>query len=461
MLVVVAALVSFLPAPSQPGPHTHTRVVCPPRVALISCNHQSPQGHAQSLGLRLARSLVTSALCVSLAGAPCALQASDVAAPTDGIAIVREVVTLLDKYFLDRTFNGVDLSRQLQQLESRELLTEQQALEESTRIVKSLGDRYSRVMTPTQAVKLGKYDVTGVGMNLVISDDGAVKVGAVPPAESDAAQLGVGFGDTVLSINGRSAQGMTSFDALEAIQSDGDVVLMRLKSTDGGGERDVALRKQFQTRNPVSYRMFATDDGVRIGYIKLSEFNAQCKRRVREAVTQLEGGGASAIVLDLRGNGGGVLDGALGIAGLFLEKPLVLYVTDANGSMQPLYSREPLLARDVPLQVWVDAGTASSAEVLASALHDNCRASVVGGVTYGKGVIQGVFGLSDGGALIQTVASYSTPAREAINKRGVTPDEKRTFVSDVLGSSFVDADLKQANFGRRACSALPPISSQQ
>ena len=86
---------------------------------------------------------------------------------------------------------------------------------------------------------------------------------------------------------------------------------------------------------------------------------------------------------------------------------------------------------------------------------------MVGGVTYGKGVIQGVFGLSDGGALIQTVASYSTPAREAINKRGVTPDEKRTFVSDVLGSSFVDADLKQANFGRRACSALPPISSQQ
>ena len=156
----------------------------------------------------------------------------------------------------------------------------------------------------------------------------------------------------------------------------------------------------------------------------------------------------------MRGNGGGVLDGALGIAGLFLEKPLVLYVTDANGSMQPLYSREPLLDRSVPLQVWVDAGTASSAEVLAGALHDNCRASIIGGTTYGKGIIQGVFGLSDGGALIQTVASYATPAREPINKIGIQPDVKRTFVSDVLGSSYVDADIKLATFGKRTCPAI-------
>ena len=140
-------------------------------------------------------------------------------------------------------------------------------------------------------------------------------------------------------------------------------------------------------------------------------------------------------------------------------------MTDANGSMQPLYSREgELIATEVPLQVWVDKGTASSAEVLAAALRDNCRASLVGGTTYGKGVIQGVFGLSDGGALIETVASYSTPSREQINLRGVTPDAKRTFISDVLGASFVEADVsalsRPADYrsSAKACAAPPKLS---
>ena len=177
---------------------------------------------------------------------------------------------------------------------------------------------------------------------------------------------------------------------------------------------------------------------------------------MRDAIISLEKTGATRIVLDLRGNGGGVLDGALGIAGLFLERPLVLFVTDANGSMQPLYSREPVLDASVPLQVWVDQGTASSSEVLAAALRDNCRASLVGGTTYGKGIIQGVFGLSDGGALIETVASYSTPSRGEINKIGVKPDRSATFVSDVLGASFLEQDIRSAKFsapGGKSCVA--------
>ena len=94
---------------------------------------------------------------------------------------------------------------------------------------------------------------------------------------------------------------------------------------------------------------------------------------------------------------------------------------------------------------------------LAAALRDNCRATLVGGTTYGKGVIQGVFGLSDGGALIETVASYATPARTEINLKGVTPDEKKTFVSDVLGAGFADADIKSASIQKpRACVAPTP-----
>ena len=398
--------------------------------------------------------------CALLTGSP-AIAADEpaAAAVVEGSPVARETFELVEKYFLDRTFNGVDLRRANEQLDARGPLEDSQALEVAEKLVKSLGDRYTRVLTPQQAVKLGKYDVTGVGINLVIAENGDVKVGAVPPADSDAGRLGVGFGDVVMSINGLSAVGMTSFDALEAIQGDGASVSMVLRGKEGkGAEREVTLRKTFVTKDPVSYRLVEADDGseVKTGYVKLKEFNAKCKRGVRDAIISLEKTGATRIVLDLRGNGGGVLDGALGIAGLFLERPLVLFVTDANGSMQPLYSREPVLDASVPLQVWVDQGTASSSEVLAAALRDNCRASLVGGTTYGKGIIQGVFGLSDGGALIETVASYSTPSRGDINKIGVKPDRSATFVSDVLGASFLEQDIRSAKFsapGGKSCVA--------
>jgi carboxyl-terminal processing protease len=398
-----------------------------------------PFAHAVAAAARVA---AASLLCLSLAGPPRA----SLAAEPRGSPVAREVAALVDKYFLDRSFNGVDLKATLTRLEASDL-TEQQALDESTRLVSSLGDRYTRVLAPEQASKLGKYDVTGVGINLVIADSGAVTVGAVPPADSDAAKLGVTFGDVVTAINGRAAEGMTSFDALEAIQSDGDSVSLTLKPAAGGQSREVVLKKAFQQRNPVTYHLVEGEGGLRVGYVKLNEFNAQCKRAMREALADMQLQGATRVILDLRGNGGGVLDGALGIAGLFLDKPLVLYVTDANHAQQPLYSREPgggapLAGGGLPLQIWVDARTASSAEVLAAALKDNCRAQVLGGTTYGKGVIQGVFGLSDGGALVETVASYATPSGEEINLKGVKPDEDHIFISDVLGSSYVDADVK-------------------
>lgn len=429
--------------------------------AAVSVHGWHGQSILQLKGLRSAavRSAVASILCVSLSAPPLAsLAATDMPGATTssgGSPVAREVVGLVDKYFLDRTFNGVDLRAKAAQLDSR-VLTDDEALDESAKLVGSLGDRYSRVVTPAQASKLGKYDVTGVGINLVIADSGAVTIGAVPPADSDAARLGVAFGDVVTSINGKAAEGMTSFDALEAIQTDGDSVILGLRSAGGGSAREVSLRKAFTVRNPVSYHVVAAEDGSKVGYIKLSEFNAQCKRRVRDAVVALQADGASRIVLDLRSNSGGVLDGAIGIAGLFLDRPLVLYVTDANGALQPLYSRETLLS-EAPLQVWVNARTASSGEVLAAALRDNCRASLVGGTTYGKGVIQGVFGLSDGGALVETVASYATPSKDEINLKGVKPDDAHTFYSDVLGSTYVDADVKAlskpSNFGtiKRVC----------
>lgn len=382
-----------------------------------------------------ARELVALMVCLSLAGPPAASLASPGGSP-----VAREVAELLDKYYLDRNFNGVDIKAEIARLSALEL-SDEEALKESTNLVSKVGDRYSRIVRPSGAAKLNKYDVTGVGINLVIKDSGDVTVGAVPPMDSDAGRLGVAFGDVVTSINGKAAAGMTSFDALEAIQTKADVVTLALRSAATGEEREVNLRKAFTARNAVSYHIVETQ-GAKVGYIRLDEFNDQCKMRVREAVSELESEGASRLVLDIRKNRGGVLDGAVGIAGLFSDRPLVLYVTDAFGKLQPIKSREASQDVGVPIQVWVDNSTASAGEVLAAALRDNCRATVVGTKTYGKGVIQGVFGLSDGGALVETVASYTTPAGQEINLKGVEPTNERIFISDVLGSKLVDADVQ-------------------
>jgi len=401
--------------------------------------------------MALSAAICSSILCPpgllpSLAAEPPALV--QVAAPSARSPVAVEVYNLLDKYYLDRSFNGVDWKATRDTLSAP--LTDKEALDAADKVVRSLGDRYTRLLPPAQTAKLNKYDVTGVGINLVISDAGRMLVGAVPPPDSDAARAGITFGDEVTEINGKSTTGMTSFDALDVIQRDTEVVHVRVRA-DGSGERELTLRRAFLApKDPVRTRLVVTSNGQRVGYIKLAEFNSQCKAKMKAAIDDLQAKGASSLVLDLRGNGGGVLDGALGIAGFFSDHPLVLYITDANGAKQPLYSREDLVST-LPLQVWVDARTASSSEVLAAALHDNCRARVVGSRTYGKGVIQGVFGLSDGGALVETVASYATPGGLEINNLGVTPDEQRIFVSDVLGSSFLDTDVKATRFDSIAC----------
>lgn len=204
-----------------------------------------------------ARAVAACVLCTSLVSQP--LQALEpppeppvVAAPAAGSPVADEVWALIDKYYLDRTFNGQDWKATRARLAALQPLSEQDALDEAAKLVKGLGDRYSRVLTPLQAAKLNKYDVTGVGINLVISDAGDVKIGAVPPEGSDAAKLGVTFGDVVVSINGKSCVGMTSFDALEAIQGEGLTVRMEIRPAAGGQPREVVLTKTFLTKNPVS-----------------------------------------------------------------------------------------------------------------------------------------------------------------------------------------------------------------
>ena len=192
-------------------------------------------------------------------------------------------------------------------------------------------------------------------------------------------------------------------------------------STDGGEVYSVTLRRADRVRNPVMARL-ERQGGENVGFVKLREFNAVAKREVQASVAQLESMGATAYVLDLQDNPGGLLQAGIEIARLFLgDGEVVVNTVGRDGKRVPVVARgDPLTT--APLVLLVNERTASASEIVSAALHDNCRASLVGRRTYGKGLIQSVFELSDGSGVVVTVSKYVTPALKDIDKNGLQPD---------------------------------------
>lgn len=164
------------------------------------------------------------------------------------------------------------------------------------------------------------------------------------------------------------------------------------------------------------------DEDETIGYIQLTRFSGESSNEVNTAVTDLMAQGAERLILDLRGNGGGLLDAAVNIADLFLEGGPVVRQINASGE-QTLEADAETLAPDIPLAALVDGGTASASEILAGAFQDRDRAVLIGSQqTFGKGSVQLVFDLSDGSSVHVTSARWFTPDRNQIDKMGLQPD---------------------------------------
>jgi carboxyl-terminal processing protease len=159
-----------------------------------------------------------------------------------------------------------------------------------------------------------------------------------------------------------------------------------------------------------------------IGYIRLSQFSANATEEVAQAIKKLQKQGAESYILDLRNNPGGLLQAGIDIARLWLPDGTVVYTVNRQG-IQDSFTATGEALTDAPLAVLVNPGTASASEILAGALQDNGRALLVGEKTFGKGLIQSLFELSDGSGLAVTVAKYETPNHKDIHKLGIIPDE--------------------------------------
>lgn len=385
-------------------------------------------------------------------------------------SLVKEVWSLVDKYYIDRSYNNQNWPDVLQKFQAQESLTpdgtsntgvDEKNMKLVGQMVSSLGDKYSRMLDVPSYARIQKFDLIGVGVTLMPdTNNKRIMVGAPPVPGSASDRAGIKYGDYVDAVNGVPTKGRTAFDIIDQIGEDPNVsslsFTVRTQGPDDiegeGFTRTVELERTFQKVNdPIYYKISETrNDGTTVGYVQIKEFNSLVGKKLEAALKDLEKQGANAYVLDLRGNPGGAFQSAVEISSFFMEDKVATYVVDNNAVNLPFKSAKgkKILRDDEPIAVWVDRRSASASEVFAGALHDNCRAVVMGETSFGKGLIQAVYGLKNGAGLVLTVANYVTPGGTDIQGIGIKPDLEGGIPKTVLSSyiTVVTGDTSKVDF---------------
>jgi carboxyl-terminal processing protease len=288
----------------------------------------------------------------------------------------------------------------------------------------ALHDRYTTYLSPSEyrvarRAYAGGYG--GVGLFVLPAPRGLlVRRTMVGPARV----AGVRPGDTIMAVDGSSTAALTFHEAMGRILGrPGSKVTLRILRA--GQPMQFELVRRTYALHPVHARL---EHGI--GILRLDAFSKGTAAASAAAVTRLERAGAKALVVDLRGNPGGLLEQAVGVVSLFLpDGSSVVSLAGAHKPLRILYSHGGE-ASTIPLAVLVDAGSASASEVVAGALKDHGRASIVGEPTYGKSLVQEIVRLPSGAALKLTVARYLTPAGVDISRKGVQPDIRSRHALD-------------------------------
>ncbi len=289
-------------------------------------------------------------------------------------------------------------------------------------LLSSLGDKYTIFLEPpaqeleTQSLQ-GEFG--GVGLNLRRNEAGAMVLSPFP--DLPAAIAGILDGDVLLAVDGNPITSEMSLDEVSALirgPVDTEVTITIQHGADA--PRDFKLnRKNFEIPS-VTWR--ALEQDATIGLVVIGRFSDRTPLEVQRAMDDLRTRGVTRVVLDLRGNGGGLLDSGLDTANLFLDGGVVMY-EDRRGEGERTYNAPGQgSAADVPLVVLINGGTASAAEILAGALHDRGRGPLIGQTSYGKGSVQLIFTLADGSSIHVTNARWFTPNHTGIDGIGLKPD---------------------------------------
>jgi carboxyl-terminal processing protease len=305
-------------------------------------------------------------------------------------------------------------------------------------IVDSLEDPYSHYLTPKEAKAFqesvsGEFE--GVGMSVEKDTRGLRVLNVFDGSPAD--QAGIRKQDLILSVDGRSIAGLSSDLATGRIKGPaGTKVELEVFTPGRSDSRTVRVERE-RIHVPVATGRVVERDGHKVGLVRLLSFSSGSHGVLRRQVNKVLDDGAQAIVLDLRGNGGGLLSEAVLVSSIFIEDGKIVSVRGRERPERTEDAEGDAIDPDIPVVVLVDGGSASASEIVTGALRDRGRATVVGTNTFGKGLVQEVEPLSNGGYLDLTVANYYLPGGKTISTRGLKPqmrafDKPRTKRDEAL-----------------------------
>jgi carboxyl-terminal processing protease len=306
-------------------------------------------------------------------------------------------------------------------------------------LVESYGDPFTYFVEPEPRQR-EKEDLSGEfgGIGAWVSQDQDGTIRLQPMAGLAAERAGVRDQDILRAVDGTPiTSDMTTEDVVTLIRGPvGEPVLLTILREESGETLDIeVIRERIETPT-VEWRML--EEAPETGYVTIHLFGERTVTELDRALEDLRSKGASQLVLDLRHNPGGLLDGAVAVASRFLSDGVVLFERKSDGTEETYRVGNAQRVSDWPVVVLVDGATASAAEIVAGALQDRSRASLVGEKTFGKGSVQLVHDLSDGSSIHVTIAHWLTPNGHEINGVGLTPD------FEVAHEDGRDAPLEEA-----------------
>jgi len=338
--------------------------------------------------------------------------------------VVAEAWRIVNRSYIDASFNNQNWESVRQRAFKQPLGNDQAAYKVVRDMLKSLDDPFTRFLDPDQYRSLQvntSGELTGIGLQIALNSETGILEVITPIQGSPAERAGLKPRDRILQIEGLSTENITLDEAAARMRGPIGTVVTLLIGREGQPNQEVVLVRDRIELNPVLADLRLSPEGMPIGYIRLSQFNANAALEIANAINSMEEQGATAYILDLRNNPGGLLQAGIEVARQWLDSGMVVYTVNRQGIQGSFEAFGPALTQD-PLVILVNQGTASASEILAGALQDNGRAELVGETTFGKGLIQSLFQLTDGSGLAVTIAKYETPNHRDINKLGIKPD---------------------------------------
>lgn len=336
----------------------------------------------------------------------------------------KTIKTLTNSSSIESTFNNFKKFIEKKYIGT---IDEEKMLESAIKgYVEGLDDEYSEYITKEEMKEYmeetnGKY----VGIGVYISNNTQTNqiVVLMPMKGSPAEEAGMKSGDIITKIDGVEYKGEDLSKASNALkQEEGTKVKVEILRDNQTIELEIE-RKTIKI-NHVESEVINNS----IGYIQISTFDDGCYDEFKQKIDELKTKNIKSLIIDLRNNGGGIVEEAINIADLFTTKNSTLLITTGKNTEEEITKAKKDKEIDMPIVILVNENTASASEILTAAIKENCdKVTIVGKTTFGKGVIQTIFTLTDGSGLKLTTNEYYTPKRNKINKTGIKPDVEVDF----------------------------------